>query len=304
MTLRVVSRLCVVHCCVVLALVALSCQSTDGGDSPTAPTPSSAPERSGLIAKFKLAPSSRMVFQLGKYGAKGGGLFSGEARRGQVQIDLLDLAQVHGRVDVQLSRLSMIPTPEHTTESEHVTALALNWLELGSEVSAKAREQFGLSSFELLSLGKLSHSAPHEGKVQKKPAPDPAMVDPDDGSSSPAELRRMYARLEGTLLIHGLRVERRADVSLFFEYPGEAVAGMMPTRVRVKSRRPLLVRFGSHDILPRDATGTHQSGLVPGMKKRVGIKARVKLDLVFARLGGRRGPAGQKLPPATNRLAQ
>jgi hypothetical protein len=139
--------------------------------------------------------------------------------------------------------------------------VALNWLELGSEVPAERRQQFALARFELTALENLSAAAL------------------DLGAKPPARVR---ATAVGTLLIHGFRAPVRAEVEL--ERLPAGPAGQL--RVAIRSVSPLVLPLAPHEIAARGPSGVLEPQQTARAAASVGRNARIELALVAESVTG------------------
>ena len=84
---------------------------------------------------------------------------------------------------------------------------------------------------------------------------------------------------KGELLVHGRKVENReADVEVAFHYDSGA-APDKPKGMTVKSKKPLRVTLGEHDVKPRDGFGKIAKTSFWLLGTKVADYADISLDL-------------------------
>jgi hypothetical protein len=180
---------------------------------------------------------------------------------GTLDVDLDDLARTRGHVSVSLEDLELLgadgaPDPTYTER-------ALEWLELGAKVSGEKRDTGRSLTFSITALD--------AGRVVAAP-------------SGPTGARRRDLSsnwsVRGDLGLHGVRAPASAEVALTL-VPGADPEGP-PAELAIRSRHPLVVNLGTHDIRPRDERGVPIAKDLALVGEKVGSTAKVSFELVFA----------------------
>jgi hypothetical protein len=244
---------------VLLAWLVAACSKPDPAPRRTEPWLAS-PSASSAVGSgpraYRFASDSAVRFSVS--GRKG--KLSGRVplRRGELRLDPRNLELVSASADFDLSKLSIETDAPDETElgGAAPSTLALQWLELGSQVPPERRAQFENARFELSSVENLSHTFLDIGSARK-----------------PSSVR---AAAVGTLLIHGFRAPVRVEVLL-----GAAPTppGAVP-RLSIRSAAALVVPLAPHDITARDAAGIVDALGRARSADWVGKSARVDFELV------------------------
>jgi len=202
--------------------------------------------------------SSRVDFELpGKRATPKGKLTGGT---GALDVDLDDLSHTTGRVAFDLSTLEL--TGSDGLVDGPNTARALDWLELGVGTGAERRDGLRQALFDLTSLD-AGHLvvAPSEGRATRR-----------------RELVSQWA-VKGELSLHGIRAPESAEVTLML-VPAPEPSGP-PAELLIRSRRPLVIELGTHEIRPRDGRGAQVSKDQAALGDGVGRQAKVSFELKF-----------------------
>jgi hypothetical protein len=202
--------------------------------------------------------SSRVDFELpGKRATPKGKLSGGT---GELDVDLDDLSHTTGRIAFDLSSIELTGSDELIDAPN--TARALDWLELGTGVAVERRDTLRKALFELTSLD-AGHLvvAPSEARTTRR-----------------RELVSQWA-VKGELSLHGIRAAESAEVTLTL-VPAPEPSGP-PAELLIRSRRPLVVELGTHEIRPRDGHGAQVSKAQAVLGDGVGREAKVSFELKF-----------------------
>jgi polyisoprenoid-binding protein YceI len=244
-----------------LALLALSCKKHEPvkqhRTEPWLANPSaSAISNSAAPRTFHFSEDSSVRFSVA--GRKG--KLSGRApvSGGSVRLDPLDLKSASASVDVDLTKLRMdddaAPPEDAPLGGSSPSAVALRWLELGSDVAAERRAQFASARFELASVD------------------NPQLPLLNFGAARPHPVR---ATAVGTLLIHGFKEPVRLDVLL---EPQKTAPGA-PLKLSIRSAGALVIALGPHDITARTATGIIDAAAAARSAEWVGKNVRLEFEL-------------------------
>jgi len=246
-------------------LVVLACSRAEKPQERTEPwaAPSVAP--SGSVspvvrsAHYELEKAD-LTFELPAKHANPRGRLA--AATGRFEIDLESLERSSGSVRVDLARIELDGAAADASATDP-TRRALEWLELGSETPETERESRRFATFTFRGLegaeGK-SLSSLRERRDGKKP--------------------HLEATALGDLSLHGVRAPVRVTVSLEIERP--PTPGAAPQSIVIRSRKPLVVSLGVHDIRPRDARGVLVARELPLLGESVGREAKLDFELTLA----------------------
>jgi hypothetical protein len=208
---------------------------------------------------YEVVAPSRVWFELGSRTPK----IKGEvaAVSGNISLNFSNAADSRATINTDLSALRILSDSD-ASDVENTTE-ALNWLGLGQGQSPEVRERLRVSTFTLkfvdtngVSLGSL---LAHETDATAKTT------------------RRANFTIKGDLLLHGYRVPAQADVEL--EFAPVPLGSTTPDRLTIRSRRPLFISFETHDLKPRDDSGTLVAKDLKNASSRVGRDARLHFEL-------------------------
>jgi polyisoprenoid-binding protein YceI len=176
------------------------------------------------------------------------------AATGRFEVDYENPERSSGslRIDLGLIELEGGDGEGGTTDA---TRRALEWLELGAEIPAAEREARRFATFSLRAL-----QDTNIGGLGRRRGGQPP---------------HFSATVVGDLSLHGVRAPVRVPVSLEFGPLGAAP----PQRLVIRSRRPLVVPLGVHDIRPRDARGVLVARELTLLGESVGREAKVTFEL-------------------------
>jgi hypothetical protein len=179
---------------------------------------------------------------------------------GELEVELDDLSRTTGRVAFDLTTLELI-SGDGLVDGPN-TARAVDGLELGVGVAAGRRETMRQVLFEVTALD--------AGHLVSAPAEE-----------RPARRRELVSQwaVRGELSLHGVRAPESAEVTLTL-VPGPEPAGP-PAELLIRSRRPLVVELGTHDIRPRERRGLSVSKDHGALGDGVGREVRVSFELRF-----------------------
>jgi hypothetical protein len=217
------------------------------------PSASSAVD-SAAPRRFRFASESRVRFSLPTRKSRPGG--SVAIAFGELLLDQRQLERSRATVEVDLTQLtvdeSTLPA-DAELGGRSATSIALDWLELGSDVAGEKREQFAKARFELVSVENPS-----------KP-----------GLELEGRSNRVRATVVGTLLLHGFRAPVRCDVWLELHRTDAGAP-----RLSIRSAAPLVVPLGPHDIGARTPSGSPDPLTAARAAEWVGKSVRLELELM------------------------
>jgi hypothetical protein len=180
--------------------------------------------------------------------------------RGSLDVDLDDVSHTTGNVVADLNDIELFGADGQPDAS--YTARALDWLELGPRVKAEKRDVGRTVTFAL--------SALDAGRVVSAPGRD---------ARAPRRELNASFNVRGELSLHGVRAPASTDVGLIFVMG--AIPDGAPVELLIRSRRPLVVTLGTHDIRPRDERGVPIAKDLGLLGEKVGTVAKVSFELTF-----------------------
>jgi polyisoprenoid-binding protein YceI len=245
-----------------LALVACGREQKRPERTEPWPAPSAAPSGSAepavRRARYELT-TSELAFVLPAKHASPRGRF--RQATGHFEVDLEAAERSSGSVRVDLELIELETAPEDAGVA-NATRRALEWLELGSETPPADRASRRFATFVLRGLEETS--GPSLLRLSER----------RDGTRS-----RFDAVVVGELSLHGVRAPARVPVSLEIEAP--SAPGAPPRRLMIRSRKPLVVSLGVHDIRPRDARGVLVARELSLLGESVGREAKLSFELTL-----------------------
>ena len=244
-------------------LVLLTCNACSKKEAPPRrtepwlanPSASGNPAVAAAPQSFHFTPDSSIRFSVPGKKAKVAGRVP--LTEGTLRLDTRDLKNASASIDVDLTKLSLDPEtiPEGVELGGAPDALALQWLELGSDVAPERRREISVARFELSSVETVSASFLDFGSRNKN---------------------AVRASLVGTLLIHGFRAPVRCDVLL---KPLESAPGAAK-RLSIRSVGPLVIALAPHDISARGPAGIADALAMARASDWVGKQIKVEVELV------------------------
>ncbi len=185
-----------------------------------------------------------------------------EAASGILEVDLTSLGNTRGEVKVDVTTLSThtFGNDDDAAQTKH----ALTWLEVGEAATPEQREKYRWVVYAIRSVDAVSAS-------------DITKVAPAKEGSD--DVRTVILTAKGDLLLHGHKVEsREAQLEARLHYPAGAAPDSKPTLIEIKSKQPLHVVLGEHDVKPRDAVGKLAQGSFSLLGTKVAETADVTID--------------------------
>lgn len=243
----------------VLALVVACGKKSASGNLAPAATSLAASESDASVALWHYAIDPKSTTQVDLPGLKEHIKGDTTAAAGTLEVAPTDLGQSRGLVRVNLSTFETKTFGDNhdATQTKH----ARTWLEV--VVGDKVNEDMRWAEFAIRSIDGLG------AKDVTKVAP--ARIPPDD-------VRTVSMTVHGELLVHGHKVPRDSVVDVAFHYPPGAPADLKPTRIEIKTQRPMSVVLKEHDVRPRDPAGQVLSWTT-NLIAKVADAADVSVDL-------------------------
>jgi polyisoprenoid-binding protein YceI len=216
------------------------------GEAP-ADTPAAGKPASG-VASFDVVQASSGAFLIdaplekirGKWNRFGGGL----------QVDLADPNKTRGEVTMDLSTLKT-HTFGNPGKDARQTGHALNWMEIGPDVTPELRSKYAIARFSIESIS---------------------------GATAATGTQQVTAK--GKLTLHGITLPQTVKLAVTFEGPAGA-----PTAVRIRTAAPMVVSLKGHDVKPRDLAGRFIAGALERVGEKVTDSSQVTLDIRATRAG-------------------
>jgi polyisoprenoid-binding protein YceI len=168
--------------------------------------------------------------------------------RGSLDIDPQNLKASRGQIEVDLDDLKT-ETFDDEEKNKAQTGHTKNWLEIGTDVEAKRREENRWARFTIKSI--------EESSVVKAAGGTPVTV-----------------KATGDMWIHGVSSPKTVSATVTFSGPAEA-----PTLVRVVTAEPVRISLKEHDVKPRDLAGKFLSGALEKIGQKIDDSVQLSLDL-------------------------
>lgn len=188
--------------------------------------------------------------------------------RGNLDIDPSDLSKSRGEVDVDLAALKT-ETFGDAEKNAAQTGHSHNWLEIGLDVPAEAREQNRWARF---TIGSVDSATPN--RVADAPEID--------------GVRMVKITANGRLWLHGVMSPKTVKLTASFTGPVAT-----PVLVHVVSDEPFGVSLKEHDIKPRDVAGKFLNGALERVGKKIDDNVQVSLDWMARPSGAMGGHLGR-----------
>jgi hypothetical protein len=246
------------------------CTGCDKKDDPPSSTTAtaassvapSAPPPSAKVVKYTIAESGKTAIDMP---AKDEHIKADtSAAAGELQIDLMNLANSRGEVKVDLTTLKTHTFPDGDKRNPSQNEHALNWLEVGEKVTPEVKEKNRWVTFEIRSIDGVS-------------AADITKVAPE--KTADGEVRTATLTAHGELLLHGHKTNKDAALEVKCHYPAGAASDSKPTSVDLASKAPLHIVLADHEVKPPDAVGTLLQGFNAVLRAKVAETADVTLDM-------------------------
>jgi hypothetical protein len=264
-----------------------ACSKPEPAPERTEPWPAPAlqqPHRARVVP-YAIADPSEILVSLSTREATLVGVM--RVASGRLQIDLHELSRTRGTIRVDITSLRM-PGSESVAESRRQTAVAQNWLDVGSNQPEPERDRKRWAEFVISEIEEVSANAAHEGKrvkhSQLRPSDSglrqaPEGTDGALGAAPSGEVREVRMVARGELSLHGYRVEHTTRLRVRFHYRAAAGAQETPSKLTIETRSPLAVSLAAHDIKPRDASGVFIARDMKLLGVQVARDARASLRL-------------------------
>jgi polyisoprenoid-binding protein YceI len=226
-----------------LALSLAACSKDKASSQPVTAAPSAAPAAgqkrmqitSGMATFLIDAPLEKIKGRSTKM-------------RGTLDIDPKNLKASRGRIEVDLDDLkteTFADEGENKDQTEHTK----NWVEIGSGVDPKKREDNRWACFTIQSI--------EEASTLQASGGTPVTI-----------------KASGDLRLHGVSSPKTVTATVTFSGPPDA-----PTLARVVTAQPLLLSLKEHDVKPRDLAGKFVAGALETIGQKIDDSVQISLDL-------------------------
>lgn len=223
--------------------------------------PSTPPPPGAKVMKFTVDPTSATTLSL--EAPKEKIKASTTAAAGSLDVDVMNLANSRGEVKVDLTTLTT-KTFEDAEQNKSQTTHARTWLEVADGESGKLEEKTKeTNKYAVYAIRSIDNVAPSADLTKV---------------ALTGDARTVTMTTKGELLVHGHKVEREADVEVAFQYDAGAAADK-PKGITIKSKKPLRVVLGEHDVKPRDGFGKISKSAFHLLGTKVADNADITLDL-------------------------
>ena len=174
--------------------------------------------------------------------------------RGTLDVDPSNLKTGTGQIEVDLADLKTETFGDAEKDTSQ-TGHAKNWLEIGSDVDPKRREEnrwvrFTIKAIDDANPTKLAAAEAKNGQ------------------------RAVTVQATGDLSLHGATSSKKVNVALTLDGPAEA-----PTTLRIVTSQPLKLSLKEHDVKPRDLAGKFLSGALEKIGQKIDDTVQISLDL-------------------------
>jgi polyisoprenoid-binding protein YceI len=174
--------------------------------------------------------------------------------RGNLDVDPSDLKTGKGQIEVDLDDLKTETFGDAEKDTSQ-TGHAKNWLEIGSDVEAKRRDEnrwvrFTIKAIDDANPTKLAAAEQKNGQ------------------------RSATVQATGDLWLHGVSSSKKVNVTITFDGPPEA-----PTSLRIATAQPLKISLKEHDVKPRDVAGKFLAGALEKIGQKIDDTVQISLDL-------------------------
>jgi len=174
--------------------------------------------------------------------------------RGALTVDPSDLKTGKGQIEVDLDDLKTETFGDAEKDTSQ-TGHAKNWLEIGSDVEAKRRDEnrwvrFAIKAIDDANPTKLAAAEAKNGQ------------------------RNVTVQASGDVWLHGVSSSKKVNVTLTLDGPPEA-----PTSIRIVTTEPLKISLKEHDVKPRDLAGKFLSGALEKIGQKIDDTVQISLDL-------------------------
>jgi hypothetical protein len=186
-----------------------------------------------------------------------------EVAAGNIDVDLMNLANTRGEVKVDVTSLSThtFGTDDDAAQTKH----ALTWLEVGEIATPEQKEANRWAVYAIRSIDQVSATDITKVLPLKEGAED---------------VRVVTLTAKGDFLLHGHKVENReAQLEARLHYPSGAAADSKPSLIELKSKAPLRVTLAEHDVKARDTFGKLATKGLDILGTKVATVADVSIDL-------------------------
>lgn len=215
------------------------------------PAASAAPVATGTT-RFTVVETGEATFLIDAPLEKIKGRFS--KLRGALDVDVGDLKKTRGQIDLDLDDLktaTFSDPDKNATQTQH----AHNWMEIGSDVEPKRREEnrwarFTIDAIDDLAPAKLADAPETDGK------------------------RKLTVTAKGSVWLHGVTAPKTVKLKVTFTGPADA-----PTALHVETVDPLALSLKQHDVKPRDIAGKFLDGALEKVGKKIDDRVQVRLSI-------------------------
>jgi polyisoprenoid-binding protein YceI len=186
--------------------------------------------------------------------------------RGTLHLDPQNLKASKGQIEVDLDDLKT-ETFQDAEKNKSQTGHSKNWLEIGTDVEEKRREENRWARFTIKSIDD------DPAKAQAADSPAKAQTG-GTGVVNAAGRTSVTVRATGEMWIHGVSAPKTVIATVTFAGPAEA-----PTSVRVVTSQPIAVSLKEHDVKPRDLAGKFLAGALEKVGQKIDDSVQISLDL-------------------------
>lgn len=209
---------------------------------------------------FKIqGPGSSVGFEMEAPLEKIRGRVPEGAISGEINVDFMDLTKSNGLVHVDIKELELFQrkagddgTLGEETKSDLQNEHARAWLEIGEDAPEEDRVKNTRVEYSVKTVKSASVT--------------------DLTKVSGAE-RKVTLQVEGELLLHQRKATKAAELEVVFTFDGET-----PTKMTVKTVKPLGIGLEEYDVRPREAFGKLAAKTLGALSDKVAQQAELSVE--------------------------
>lgn len=224
--------------------------------------------------------ASTLGFEMNAPFEKIRGRVPASAVSGELNVDFEDITRSNGLVHVSLADLELFQRKAEKeggdfgeeTKSDLQNEHARNWLEIGADAPEEDRTKNALVEYSIKTVKSASTA--------------------NVAAMSGAE-RKVTLTVEGEFLLHQRKAPKSAEVEVVFTFEGDK-----PTKMAVKTVKPLAIGLDEYDVRPREAFGKLAAKTLDLLSDKVAKEADVTIELTAAARAANQPASGDVAKPA------
>ncbi|MEZ4451691.1 MAG: hypothetical protein R3B09_19650 [Nannocystaceae bacterium] len=180
---------------------------------------------------------------------------------GEINVDFMDLTKSNGLVHVDIKELELFQRKAgddgnlgEETKSDLQNEHARNWLEIGEDAPEEDRGKNTRVEYSVKTVKSASVT-----DLTKVTGPE----------------RKVTLQVEGEFLLHQRKATKAAELELVFHFDGDK-----PTKMAVKTVKPLGIGLEEYDVRPREAFGKLAAKTLGALSDKVAQQADLSVEFV------------------------